>query len=496
MADSAPLEAHVRSFVEHRLMLDPWLADLDAERFSFASQEMIARASDGLAAEYWREPLIGETLGTLPALRTLGRRVCREILDSTAAAVAHERVGRLRVDAALAREAIRRLESFVADAGFGAAVRVYLAVATVKNYGALIHFGKMAEDDFVRAIHHRPWLREPIDGELMRGIALGEVRLFLQDGRRYVKLTARGRNAWRDTRRLLADAGYLAERMALVQLSGFNRLEDYDTVIASVVPHETSWRGRFTGFVGVRSGASVLDVGCGPGSQVYDGGLLAAVGADGAITGLDPARGMLDRAQHRAGARNGTLRWVQGVAERLPFADATFDVAMGVQILHLTDLDRALAEMRRVTRPGGRVAHAGACAAEGPRPAWLSWWLAPARNLARRYAISESPGRFPAPGELTAHFAEAGLVGVRVESQANLGVLADTDAAVWFLVRSQAWLQRVLEILPWSARYDLIQELVDRGRDLTRRLRLEERTFPFPSEFICGEVPGEGVPAP
>ncbi|MDQ3196402.1 MAG: methyltransferase domain-containing protein, partial [Pseudomonadota bacterium] len=72
-------------------------------------------------------------------------------------------------------------------------------------------------------------------------------------------------------------------------------------------------------------------------------------GAHGSVVAIDPSSGMLAQAQQRAVALA-----VQGVGERLPFADASFDVVcMGYALRHVADLNAAFSEFRRVLRPRG-----------------------------------------------------------------------------------------------------------------------------------------------
>jgi len=103
-------------------------------------------------------------------------------------------------------------------------------------------------------------------------------------------------------------------------------------------------------------GERVLDIGCGAGIDT----LLAAraVGSHGRVVGLDMTPAMLDRARGHiaeAGADNIELR--EGLMEALPFPDESFDVIVSNGVLNLsTRKSRALAEMLRVLRPGGRVA--------------------------------------------------------------------------------------------------------------------------------------------
>jgi ubiquinone/menaquinone biosynthesis C-methylase UbiE len=105
---------------------------------------------------------------------------------------------------------------------------------------------------------------------------------------------------------------------------------------------------------GLAPGEVVVDVGCGPGVAVRH---AAAAGA-GSVTGVDPATVML-----RVGAVVGAVRpsqrrrvrYVAGTAEALPLDDGHADVVWSLATVHhWRDLERGLAEVRRVLRPGGR----------------------------------------------------------------------------------------------------------------------------------------------
>ena len=102
-----------------------------------------------------------------------------------------------------------------------------------------------------------------------------------------------------------------------------------------------------------RRGERILDVGCGPGFFCAE--LLEEVGEDGSIIGLDASRQMLGLAARRcAGHENIAFR--EADATSLPVEDAGFDAALCVQVLeYVSDYPKALAELHRVVRPGGRV---------------------------------------------------------------------------------------------------------------------------------------------
>jgi ubiquinone/menaquinone biosynthesis C-methylase UbiE len=108
--------------------------------------------------------------------------------------------------------------------------------------------------------------------------------------------------------------------------------------------------------LGLRAGERVLDIGSGPGLLTAE--MARAVGPTGHITGLDISDAMLALGQRRAGDLDGTeqMSFVKADATALPFADATFDAATSIQVYeYVADLPRALGELHRVLRPGGRA---------------------------------------------------------------------------------------------------------------------------------------------
>jgi ubiquinone/menaquinone biosynthesis C-methylase UbiE len=106
----------------------------------------------------------------------------------------------------------------------------------------------------------------------------------------------------------------------------------------------------------VAAGHAVLDVGCGPGTDTIP--LARLVGSAGHVAGVDVDAAMLAEADRRA-AEAGVGAWVvhrEADAGALPFADASFDSCRSERLFqHLTHPERALAEMVRVTKPGGWV---------------------------------------------------------------------------------------------------------------------------------------------
>jgi ubiquinone/menaquinone biosynthesis C-methylase UbiE len=97
------------------------------------------------------------------------------------------------------------------------------------------------------------------------------------------------------------------------------------------------------------TGRRALDLGCGTGRHTR-----TLVEAGAMVVAADLTLAMLDRARTKMPGR--AVGWLRlALPGPLPFADATFDLAvMGLVAEHLTDLDATLAEVARVLRPGGR----------------------------------------------------------------------------------------------------------------------------------------------
>src|SRR5581483_2726123 len=101
------------------------------------------------------------------------------------------------------------------------------------------------------------------------------------------------------------------------------------------------------GELGFAPGWHVLDVACGNGlasEPLLQRGM--------SVTGIDISEPMLEKAR----ARVPQAEFVRGAAESLPFGRAEFHAAICAQAIHWMDQEKALAEMARVVRPGGRVA--------------------------------------------------------------------------------------------------------------------------------------------
>jgi ubiquinone/menaquinone biosynthesis C-methylase UbiE len=125
-------------------------------------------------------------------------------------------------------------------------------------------------------------------------------------------------------------------------------------------------RGTMTGYLamirslvqeaGIRPGDAILEVGCGTGA--IDRWLSRYTEGKNPITGVDINGYLLREAANlvRLEGLDGAIQLEEGNAEDLPYDDDSYDVTMAVTVMEEVDADKMLAEMIRVTRPGGRVA--------------------------------------------------------------------------------------------------------------------------------------------
>lgn len=115
------------------------------------------------------------------------------------------------------------------------------------------------------------------------------------------------------------------------------------------------WKRFAIDLAGVRAGERVLDVAGGTGDLTREFARL--VGPKGQVVLSDINAAMLGEGRRRLADRGVVgLPLVQANAEKLPFADASFDcVTIGFGLRNVTDKDAALRSMRRVLKPGGRL---------------------------------------------------------------------------------------------------------------------------------------------
>lgn len=145
----------------------------------------------------------------------------------------------------------------------------------------------------------------------------------------------------------------LARRFTVIRLGGAHiggvaALEDRDRM--------PSYRAMFRSFVDLLAAAPdsrILDVGCGSGAFARQ--LAERLGEGARIDAADVNPFLLREAAELAAGVADRIRFAPGSATALPFPDRTFDCVYSITVLEECDAEQAIAEMMRVTRPGGRV---------------------------------------------------------------------------------------------------------------------------------------------
>jgi demethylmenaquinone methyltransferase / 2-methoxy-6-polyprenyl-1,4-benzoquinol methylase len=193
-----------------------------------------------------------------------------------------------------------------------------------------------------------------------------------------------------------------------------------NTVMTAGMHHR--WRERAADRAELVPGDTALDLCCGTGDLAL--ALARRVGPEGSVVGCDFSERMLDQARRKAAEREASqVRFEWADALELPYPDRSFDaVAVGFGARNLVDLERGLAEMTRVLKPGGRAVILEITQPRRrPLSTFYSLWFDRLVPLLGRAAgdrdaysyLPESVKGFPPPERLAAMMAGARLERIR-----------------------------------------------------------------------------------
>ncbi|MBL8908684.1 MAG: methyltransferase domain-containing protein [Rhizobiales bacterium] len=208
----------------------------------------------------------------------------------------------------------------------------------------------------------------------------------------------------------------------------------------------------------IRPGSSLLDVGCGFGLETVR--LARIVGQAGRVAGIDKSVDFILQAKQRAAAAGLAIDYRAGEAQALPYADASFEIVRAERLLiYLKDWQKAVAEMKRVARPGASLAFI--------EPEFGTTTInLPDRALVRRVMAHEADTAVVVswlPGQLYYALSDLGLRDVAVSTRV---VLFPQDlAAVYFAdVGRNAKKDGAISEAELSAWLSAIGDLHKRGR--------------------------------
>ena len=192
------------------------------------------------------------------------------------------------------------------------------------------------------------------------------------------------------------------------------------------------WRERAAERAKLEPGDSALDACCGTGDLAFE--LARRVGPQGSVIGSDFSERMLDLARRKSAERGGApVRFEYGDALALAYDDHSFDaVTVGFGVRNLADLERGVAELARVLKPGGRLVILEITQPQRPPlSTFFSLWFDRLVPLLGRFAgdreayayLPESVKRFPPPEGLAMVMDRAGLERIRYTVLAG-GIIA------------------------------------------------------------------------
>jgi demethylmenaquinone methyltransferase/2-methoxy-6-polyprenyl-1,4-benzoquinol methylase len=213
------------------------------------------------------------------------------------------------------------------------------------------------------------------------------------------------------------------------RIAGF--YDRMNTMMTAGLHH--AWRRRAADLAGLTTGSRALDIACGTGDLTLE---LARRAPGGEVIGCDFSEPMLSLARVKAARQVGLdaeVRFEPANALGLPYRDGEFDAAtVGFGARNFASLERGLAEMARVVRPGGRVVVLEITTPRRPPlSTFFGLWFDRIVPVLGRFAgdasayryLPSSVRRFPGPPELAALMAHCGLVRIRYVLTAG-GIIA------------------------------------------------------------------------
>lgn len=224
------------------------------------------------------------------------------------------------------------------------------------------------------------------------------------------------------------------------------------------------WAPRLCEAAGIGPGDRVLDVACGTGVLTRE--IAVRVTGEGSVAGLDPGAGMLSVAAQHAP----DIEWREGVAEALPYNDASFDAVVSqFGLMYFPDRVGAIREMLRVLAPGGRMS--------------VSVWESLERSdaypeaveLLQRLAGDDAADALRAPfvlgdrEELRSMFEEVGAGAVRIDTQSgparfpSVRTMVEADLRGWLPVMGVALSEEAIEQILTEAEQVLASYVTEQG---------------------------------
>ena len=479
----------VRRAYTQGVVMDTWMHGEWQAEITPGAQSQLRERARGLASQVSAHQI---TWPVYPLTSRYLSHLFQAVLTSMALFTVHTQSHAKQVAEGDVEHAFATLRQFADQEpwGLSAVVRTFHVIWSFEDLNALRYFGRLSRNEFLSGVSHRPWVMELLADQLSLYMRMGLVKESLTGKGEMLRLMPRGRHVLEELEKILEESGELAWR-ANQQRWDIFRTMDYDTVFHTVIPDSDEATRDFLDLLPLKPGMQVLEVGAGTGRVCVDTGLWERVLPEGQVIAVEPSTTMatnLQEKSHRLHIPN--LQVVQARAEDLPLNDSQFDLTLAVAVLHFTDVEEAVREMARVTKPGGWVAAVVPPSNMDIREIpMVALWLRPLSELADEFGLPFGDRNGLPPGQLEEAFHKALLQDVRVWPAPGTVTAEDHRAFFTFFVRGAAFFQHTLARLPYRERVHLLQHLEKRGEQIADQTQSDEKRHIFYGEAIWERVP-------
>ena len=468
MSTDVDLTEVARKMVQDNLVIAPWLLhDIAGERrIGVNLLREVEAAAQTFASMHWRPDWWVEIAGRQSLSPQTVAEAYYEIVCGTAVYLSHLELGTLSVSEGMVKVAERLVEHFAKEYGAYELTSMYLLTTLFEDFQVVHYYGNLPVSDFVGGTFHKPWTTRSLAGELKNAVEnkAMEVRNDV------VALTSVGAASLRTMTTILTESGLLQHRFRLIRLHSFNMVEHLNSILNRLNPMLAEDRRHVIQLSQLTPGLRVLELGCGDGALTFSAGLYEAVGAQGWLIAGDPSVGLLARAKRKRDELGAW--WVETVhlwAERIPYPDESFDRVIGFGFLHFTNIEQTMAEVRRVLKPG--VVFVTSYPLDFPPHggAFFRDWFAP---LLEGTEVTQAAGVLPAP-DLVPTLSASLFPGARIDNTYETIYYDNPEAVVQFVIGLGNLFERQMYQLPWHAREELMDQLIQRGEQIRERYGAE-----------------------
>lgn len=483
------IRGRIRRALDMELVLDTWLNGEQQENFSMQAHQIITRSAMDLARQAMET---GSIFPGSPMPNGYIRAVFQETLSSTALYQAQKRKGARNVDEMDAANADAILRRFVRTErdGLTSIAGIFFVISAHEDLNAIRYYRRMPREDFLLGTTHRAWSDMMLTNQLDVYRRMQLVREIATEQGTTLELSKRGLDVWEFLRNLLEESGEFEWRSNAQRWVIFGET-DYDREFQTVLPDANRLTKEFVESLAIPPGARVLEIGAGTGRATFDLGLADRVAeAGGTLVALEPCAALLSSLRGKCDrAESGHVRIVQGVAEALPFPDRSFDLVIAVAVLHFTDLEKAVTEMVRVTRPGGWIATRTPVKSNLFTIPMVARWLHPLRDLSTDLGIHLGERQGVEKGKIEAGLRNAGVNQVQTKIDLARITASDPRAFMQFILKGAAVYQNIFSRLPFQERWSVLHELEESGPRMAEDTAPEDQQTYYFVEVVYAQLP-------